>query len=202
MNWQERAVGLAARIAPAGSRWRPAIASVPRHLLIPRWFDPAEGKIEHYPASFMAARHGQEYIHRNDGTLDLIRHADGEHVSHSCYPVVDPTYGAELDTMLSITQPGIMYDYSRDHESGVATAWMVHPDGSWARASGKKDEPATVHQSGPRRLWDALDKIRHDWINSGWLPVHGARARIDPDGTCHLRHGPWQATIPTDTRAT
>lgn len=155
----------------------------------------AEGQIEHYPASFMTARHGQEYTHPHDGTLDLIRQADGEHVSHSRYPVVDPSYGAELDTILSITLPGIMYDFQRDEQTGVATAWMIHPDGSWARASGKEGEPATVHQSGPRRLWDALDQIRYDWITSGWLPTRGAKARIDPDGTCYLSHGRWQATI-------
>ncbi len=45
----------------------------------------------------------------------------------------------------------------------LTTTWMTHPDGSWARATGKPAEPATVHQAGPRRLWDTLDAIRTDW---------------------------------------
>lgn len=55
----------------------------------------------------------------------------------------------------------------------------------------------TVHQGGPRRLWDILDGIRLRWLRDGSLPVHGADATITPDGAIHLRHGHWQATLPS-----
>ena len=32
-------------------------------------------------------------------------------------------------------------------------------------------------------------------ITDGCLPLRGARAQIDPDGTCHLAMGTWHATI-------
>jgi MoaA/NifB/PqqE/SkfB family radical SAM enzyme len=53
-----------------------------------------------------------------------------------------------------------------------------------------------VHQAGRRRLWDVLDDLRRYWLIRGCLPLRGARARIDPDGTCHLIQGQWHATIP------
>jgi len=105
------------------------------------------------------------------------------------------TWDSDLDAMLSVTAPGIVRDYSRDQRTGIATAWMLHEDGSWARATGTDDEAPLVHQGGPRRLWDILDGIRHHWITRGSLPLRGAGVRIDPDGTCHLSQGIWHATI-------
>ncbi|MCL7429862.1 hypothetical protein [Streptomyces sp. YS415] len=53
---------------------------------------------------------------------------------------------------------------------------MLHADGSWARATatGYLDS-LTVHQGG--------------------LPLCGARARIDPDGTLTLSRGAWSLTV-------
>jgi protein-L-isoaspartate O-methyltransferase len=155
----------------------------------------AAGQVEWYPATFMAARHGPGYPDLLDGMPAEIRDAEGEHVGHGRYPVLDVTWGWELDLMLEVTAPGITHHYECDEQTGVETAWMVHQDGSWARASGTETESPIVHQSGPRRLWDILDDIRHQWILTGALPVRGADARIDPDGTCHLSKGKWHATI-------
>jgi len=154
----------------------------------------AIGKVAPYGVSFMAARHGPDYA-GPPGVPEEICWADGEAVAASRYPVVDPTWGWELDAMLSVTTPGITYRSDTDAQTGVTTVWMVHGDGSWARASGKDGEAATVHQAGPRRLWDILDDVRDQWITDGCLPVRGAEARIEPDGTCHLKRGRWQATI-------
>ena len=63
-------------------------------------------------------------------------------------------------------------------------------------ATGAGDDPPTVHQGGPRRLWDILDGIRLDWLRDGSLPVYGAGATITPDGAIQLRHHHWQATLP------
>ena len=155
----------------------------------------AAGQVEWYPASFMAARPGPGCHGLLDDLFGKIRDAEGEHVSHGRYPVLDVTWGWELDLMLEVTAPGIEHRYECDEQTGIETAWMLHEDGSWARASGAETEAAIVHQGGPRRLWDILDDIRHQWILDGALPVRGAEARIDPDGTCHLVKGKWRATI-------
>ena len=57
---------------------------------------------------------------------------------------------------------------------------MVHADGSWARATGAGDDTPTVHQGGPRRLWDILDGIRLDWLRDGSLPVLRRRRHRHP----------------------
>lgn len=101
---------------------------------------------------------------------------------------------------MSVTTAGLSYSTTASPDTGITTAWITHPDGSWARATGQPGQPATVHQAGPRRLWDILDAIRADWLSHGYLPLWGAHARIEPDGTCHLSKGHWHATIaPQDT---
>jgi SAM-dependent methyltransferase len=156
----------------------------------------AAGQVERYHAGFMTARHGPDYPSRPMGLPEHVRRGDGDDITVSPYPIVDPTWGWELDAMLSVVAPGISYYHDTDTKTGTTTAWMTHEDGSWARATGTGDEAAVVHQAGPRRLWDILDGIRHDWLTHGALPLRGAAARIEPDGTCHLSQGQWHATIP------
>jgi len=154
----------------------------------------AAGRVEYERAGFMAARHGPGYPpcpvitgQADDG--------DGDDITTSPYPVVDPTWGWELDAMLSVTTPGLTYRTRADPGTGITTTWMTHPDGSWARAAGRPGQPATIHQAGPRRLWDTLDQIRADWLTKGYLPLRGAGARIDTDGTCRLTKDGWHAVI-------
>ena len=154
----------------------------------------AEGRVEYERAGFMPARRGPGCPPENPvpGVTD---DTDGDDITTSPYPVVDPTCGWELDAILSVTTPGLAYSTSTGPDTGITTTWITHPDGSWARASGRPGQPATVHQAGPRRLWDILDTIRADWLSHGYLPLRGARAKIEPDGTCHLGKGHWHATI-------
>jgi protein-L-isoaspartate O-methyltransferase len=155
----------------------------------------ARGQVEWEPVTFMAARHGPGCPARLDAMLQGVRDAEGEHVSLGRYPALCVTWGQELDAMLEVTAPGIEHHYECDEDTGTETAWMLHPDGSWARATGTQNSRPVVHQSGPRRLWDILDDIRHRWVLDGTLPLRGAAAAIDPDGTCHLSQGTWHATI-------
>lgn len=75
------------------------------------------------------------------------------------------------------------------------TAYLVHADGSWARAVAEWTDPPEVHQGGPQRLWAALERIRNRLNAEGALPLLGARVRITPDGIVHLARGKWQATM-------
>jgi protein-L-isoaspartate O-methyltransferase len=129
------------------------------------------------------------------GQFAVARTADGEEVTTGRYPVVDVARAWELYSILGIVAPGIEHEFA-ESPGGQRTALMVHPDGSWARATGTGDEPPAVHQGGPRRLWDILDGIRLSWLRDGSLPVHGADATITPDGAIHLRRGHWRATLP------
>jgi protein-L-isoaspartate O-methyltransferase len=154
-----------------------------------------DGRVEFDRASFMAARHGPGYPPHH-GIPEEARNGDGDVTFTSPYPVVDPEWGWELNAILSVTAPGLVIRSNADDRTGMRTTWMAHPDGSWARATGTGDGPALVRQSGPRRLWDDLDGLRLYWLTHGCLPLRGAGARIDPDGTCRVSQGQWNAVIP------
>jgi protein-L-isoaspartate O-methyltransferase len=153
----------------------------------------ATGRIAPDPAGFMRIRHGDDYDHPTDALWEKVKEAEGESVTTSRYPLLFVPDSWEVMSMLALIAPGI------DHRTTTAgnrrTVWMLHSDGSWARATatGFLDSP-TVHQGGPRRLWDALDRIRNRLNREGGLPVYGARVRIDPDGTLTLSRGAWSIT--------
>jgi protein-L-isoaspartate O-methyltransferase len=155
----------------------------------------AAGRTEWDRAAFMAARSGADYPPTLFGQFPAARHADGEHLSTGRYPVVDVSRAWELYSMLGVTVPGVQDHYEQSSD-GRRTAWLLHPDGSWARATATVDGPPTIHQSGPRRLWDALDEIRRAWLRDGALPAYGASVTITPDGAITLTRGHWQAVIP------
>jgi protein-L-isoaspartate O-methyltransferase len=153
----------------------------------------ATGQVEWDRAGFMETRSGPDYpadpYQRHPELLD----PDGE-ATTGRYPVIDVKEAWELWAMLEVLAPGIHHRYQQS-DDGRRTAWMVHPDGSWARATAPDDAQPTVHQDGPRRLWDLLDQARDHWLSHGSLPVYGAKLTITPDGTIHLTRGRWQATI-------
>jgi protein-L-isoaspartate O-methyltransferase len=153
----------------------------------------AEGRIEWDRAGFMESRSGTDYQPQLTEMFAAVRDAEGEQVSRDRYPVIDVAESWELYSMLGALAPGIEHHFEQDGEH--VTAWMLHSDGSWARATGIAGEPSTVHQDGPRLLWDTLDDIRLTWLSDGSLPLYGARVQVDPDGTIHLRRGRWEATI-------
>jgi protein-L-isoaspartate O-methyltransferase len=149
----------------------------------------ADGRIEWDRAGFMHTRSGPDY----PPSPARRENADGGHVTRGRYPVVNVAEAWELWSMLGILIPGIEHRYQED--GGQRTAWMLHPDGSWARAVAQNTEKPTVHQGGPQRLWDVLDDVRAQWLSEGQLPVYGATVRIEPDGVIHLRRGRWQHTV-------
>jgi protein-L-isoaspartate O-methyltransferase len=154
----------------------------------------AAGRTEWDRAALMPAEIDPEFPVGWLQRFAALRDTDGEQVSTGRYPVVDVAHAWDLYSALGLAVPGIEHDFTEGPD-GRRTAWMVHPDGSWARASASGDDPPVVHQSGPRRLWDLLDDLRLSWLRHGSLPVHGAGATITPDGTIHLRQAHWQITL-------
>jgi len=157
------------------------------------------GMVEYEPAAFMGTRAGEDYpAPPDDRDFDErdFDERDGDEMTTGRYPVVDVANAWQLSTMLALSAPGVRHTYRREAD-GRHTAIMTHPDGSWARASAVGTAPPTVHQGGPRRLWDLLDDVRDDWLRRGMAPAFGARVRINDDGSIRLDHGDWMATIPT-----
>ena len=155
----------------------------------------AQGRIEWDRAGFMDARHGPDYPTNLDELFNAIQHRDGEQVACGRYPVVQVNEAWELKSVLEVTTPGIEH-YYEETANGTRIAWMVHADGSWARATAEGTGRPVVHQGGPRRLWDTLDELRDYWLSHGYFQLHGAQAFIPPGGgKVHLARGGWKATI-------
>nr|WP_307832244.1 protein-L-isoaspartate(D-aspartate) O-methyltransferase [Streptomyces clavuligerus] len=156
----------------------------------------ARGRVAPHWASFMSARHGDDDEHTTPaaevwGAAD----GDGEEVSGSRYPLLDVQNTWDIRSMLHLKVPGVSHRMGRN-DDGSWTMRMAHPDGSWARADAPtRREPPTVHQGGPRRLWDTLEKIRTYLNTWGELPLHGAEVTITPDGETTLHRGHWSATL-------
>ncbi|MDX3569042.1 hypothetical protein [Streptomyces sp. ID05-47C] len=111
------------------------------------------------------------------------------------YPLLNPTDSWGVMSMLALIVPGIEYRY-REEGGDARTVWLLHSDGSWARATATEflGSPV-VHQGGPRRLWRELQRIRN-WLNrQGELPVYGARVTINPEGEMTLSRGSWSVTV-------
>ena len=154
----------------------------------------AYGQTEFDRAGFMTARSGPDYppslLEAIPGALD----GDAGDVTAGRYPVVDTASAWELFSMLGVTVPGLEHHYRAD-PGGTRTAWLAHPDGSWARATGQDAGVPLIRQGGPRRLWDITDQIRQAWLTEGGLPAHGAAVTIRPDGSIRLEKGRWHADI-------
>lgn len=158
----------------------------------------AVGRVQPDPAGFMRTRQGDDYPPGLDALHEQARTARGDEVGTGRYPALYVPDAWDVWSTLELTVPGI--EHRRQDDGKQRTVWLLHADGSWARAEGRWTDPPTVHQGGPRRLWNELERIRHFLNHEGTLPVYGAHVRIEPDGTAHLTRGAWSATIGWTTR--
>ncbi|MFD7284112.1 hypothetical protein ACFV80_45880 [Streptomyces sp. NPDC059862] len=144
------------------------------------------------PAS--CTRHGDDYDDPTSGVWDLALEQEGEEVATCRYPLLNPQDSWGVMSMLALEVPGLDYRYREDGDA--RTVWLLHPDGSWARATATEflGSP-TVHQAGPRRLWREVQRVRNRLNREGEFPVYGARVTITPDGATILSRGAWSATL-------
>jgi protein-L-isoaspartate O-methyltransferase len=155
----------------------------------------AKGRVEWDRGSFMTTRTGDDYPPALQDVFASAADQEGEEVTSSPFPVLDVMQAWEVWSMLSLSVPGIEHRTGTGND-GSRMTWMLHPDGSWARATTTPGgQSATVHQSGPRRLYDELEAIRWHWIEKGELPVYGAQVTITPDGTTTLSRSGWSTTL-------
>ncbi|MEJ8667521.1 hypothetical protein WKI71_00085 [Streptomyces sp. MS1.AVA.1] len=136
----------------------------------------------------MTTCHGDDYD-QADEVWQQAKEADREEVTTSRYPVLYPPDSWDVMSMLALYEPGVTYRRQQDGE-------LLHPDGSWARATatGFLDSP-TVHQSGTRLLVTTLERIRNRLNREGSLPAYGACVTITPDGVTTLKRGSWTFTL-------
>jgi protein-L-isoaspartate O-methyltransferase len=106
VNWEPRAVQLAAAVTHPASRWRPAVTAVPRHVFTPRWWTWAapgpglwhdvwelrDGPAD--PAGWLDAAYADRSLVTQVGPL----HAD--HASPASRPEGRPTSSATLPGLL------------------------------------------------------------------------------------------------------
>ncbi|MFJ9207131.1 methyltransferase domain-containing protein [Streptomyces sp. NPDC102264] len=192
---------------PAGPGLRPVLAALEpggrlattlgrTSLIITGWKHQngvVVGRVERDTAGFMLTRSGDDYPPGLSELFTVARDTAGDETSTGRYPVVDVANAWELRSMLEVTTPGVEVAYEqRDRHR---TAYLAHPDGSWARATAEWTDPPEVHQGGPQRLWTALERIRNRLNASGSLPLLGARVRITSDGVVHLSRGNWSASM-------
>ncbi|MFI1159552.1 hypothetical protein [Streptomyces sioyaensis] len=152
----------------------------------------ARGVAEWDRARFMSNRTGADYPPGVGDLFAAVRDREGEDVTEGRYPVLNVAEAWDVRAMLELAAPGVETYYEERGEQ--RTAWLVHADGSWARASATWIQPPTVHQGGQRRLWTVLERIRHRLNAEGGLPIYGSRAHITPDGVCHFTRGKWSAS--------
>lgn len=154
----------------------------------------AVGRIVWDRAGFMRTRHGDDYEQPAEDRWMGCMDGEGEETSTSRYPLLYPPDAWDVMSMMELYAPGIEYRQAWDGDT--RTVWLLHPDGSWARAraTGFLSSPR-VHESGPRRLWNELERIRNRLNREGALPVYGARVTISPLGETTLSRGSWTVTL-------
>ncbi|WP_432587848.1 methyltransferase domain-containing protein [Streptomyces sp. HD1123-B1] len=152
----------------------------------------AHGVVEWDRAGFMGSRTGADYPPDTNELFATVRGREGEQVTAGRYPVLNVAEAWDVRAMLELVVPGVETHY--EEHGDQRTAWLVHTDGSWARASATWIDPPEVHQGGPQRLWTVLERIRHRLNAEGGLPVYGSRVHITPDGVCHFTSGGWSAS--------
>ncbi|WP_073224307.1 methyltransferase domain-containing protein [Streptomyces sp. NBRC 110465] len=157
----------------------------------------AVGKVAPQAAGFMSVRHGEDYddpFPEDPPLWQTAQHAQGD-VTTSRYPLMYVPDTWDVRSTLELMVPGI--DHRQHHDpDGSRTLYMLHADGSWARATAPDHRTSpTVHQGGPRRLWDELDRVRTWLTTDGDLPVRGADVTITPEGATTLSRRGWSATI-------
>jgi len=179
---------------PTSSSTMPGlVVSMYRHAMIDDDTDILDiGTGTGYGAALLATRLGDARVTTIDIDPYLVKTGL---IITGRYPVVNTSFAWELFSMLGVTVPGIEHHYESGPD-GTRTAWLAHPDGSFARATANGDELPEVRQDGPQRLWDTADQIRHTWLTDGNLPAYGAAVTITPDGAIHLKKGRWETTIP------
>ncbi|MEV6413159.1 hypothetical protein [Kribbella sp. NPDC051718] len=122
-------------------------------------------------------RQESDYPGRLDEVYAAARDQTGDHVRPVNGPMPDLWTDWELRCLYELDSPDIE-NRSTTCDDGTEILWLLAADGSWARGEGAS---GTVHQSGPRRLWDELEHVQSKWEQAGRFPLHEMTVELGPD---------------------
>ncbi|WP_156721846.1 methyltransferase domain-containing protein [Streptomyces apocyni] len=143
----------------------------------------ARGTVQPDPATFMETRQEQEadYPPKLDDAFRFARVRQGDDVRPPDGPIPDLWREWALRWLYELDTPGVETRAATYPDDGRRVVWLLAVDGSWARA---EDGPKSiVHQGGPRRLWDDLERVRRKWEENNRFSLHALRVELKPDGS-------------------
>jgi SAM-dependent methyltransferase len=157
----------------------------------------ARGSVQPDPATFMEARREADYPPKLNDVFGLAREGEGERVRAVVGPVPDLWQEWPLRWLYELDTPGVETRAVRMPD-GRRVLWLLAADGSWARATEGEDGAAgVVHQGGPRRLWDGLERVRRMWEERNRFSPHSLTVELKPDGagTLTAPDGTWTFSL-------
>ncbi|MFH8585436.1 methyltransferase domain-containing protein [Streptomyces celluloflavus] len=150
----------------------------------------ARGTVQPDPATFMETRREADYPPKLDDLFRSVRVREGEQVRPPEGAVPDLWQEWPLRWLYELETPGVETRAATYPEDGRRVVWLLAADGSWARA--EDGTAPLVHQGGPRRLWDDLERARRKWEENGRFSLHALRAELGAEGGALLSpDGSW-----------
>ncbi|MFC4032621.1 methyltransferase domain-containing protein [Streptomyces polygonati] len=154
----------------------------------------ARGGVQPDPATFMEARRAADYPAKLNDVFASAKEREGEDVRLPEGPVPDLWQEWPLRWLYELDTPGVETRAATYPEDGRRLVWLLAADGSWARA--EDGSRPLVHQGGPRRLWDDLERVRRTWEEHGCFPLHSLQAELHPEGSSlRAPDGGWKFAI-------
>lgn len=143
----------------------------------------ARGGVQSDAATFMETRREADYPAKLHHVFATAKEGAGEDVRRPGGPVPDLWREWPLRWLYELDTPGVETRAAVYPDDGRRVVWLLAADGSWARA--EDSTSPLVHQGGPRRLWDALERVRRRWEENNRFALHTMRAELSPEGS-HL----------------
>ncbi|MGC0415035.1 methyltransferase domain-containing protein [Embleya sp. AB8] len=158
------------------------------------------GRVLADSAGFMRTRVGDDYPSMDD-VFRAGRDAEGDSVTTDEGEPYDLAPGGDVRTLVTLATGATDFRGYR-REDGAELAWILHSDGSWARiercrAAGGGGRSRSVHQGGPRALWDEARVALGVWEERGRPSVRDFAVTVTPDATTLVWDGPaeWRITL-------
>jgi protein-L-isoaspartate O-methyltransferase len=103
LDWKPFAAELAGKASPARSRWSRAVAETPRHLLVPRWFEP--GDSDRGEDGWSLSNEPPECAYANRSLITQVGTLHADHATSDDHPQGMPASSA--------THPGLVVQMLR-----------------------------------------------------------------------------------------
>ncbi|MFJ8310880.1 MULTISPECIES: methyltransferase domain-containing protein [unclassified Streptomyces] len=154
----------------------------------------ARGTVQPDPATFMETRQEADYPAKLNDVFMSARVRQGEDMRSPDGPIPDLWREWPLRWLYELDTPGVETRAATCPDNGRRVVWLLAADGSWARA--EDGTSPVVHQSGPRRLWDDLERVRRRWEEDNRFSLHTLRAELTAEGSSLLSpDGSWSFPV-------